>query len=133
MSRYCLDTSAYSHFRRGDTAVVELVARARWIGVSSIVLGELRCGFLMGRDRERNERRLGEFLDEPLVEVQVVDDEAATVYAEIIAALRKSGTPIPTNDAWIGALSMRDGATLLTYDSDFDKISGLSSVVLPVG
>ena len=42
MSRICLDTSAYSHFRRGEPRVVEYLDRADWIGVPSIVVGELR-------------------------------------------------------------------------------------------
>ncbi|HEY3567135.1 MAG TPA: hypothetical protein VGP73_04305 [Thermoanaerobaculia bacterium] len=46
MSRYCLDTSAYSHFKRGDPAVVDLIDRADWLGLPSIALGELWIGFL---------------------------------------------------------------------------------------
>ena len=48
MSRYCLDTSAYSHFKRGDPAVVDLIDRADWLGLPSIALGEIWIGFLLG-------------------------------------------------------------------------------------
>ncbi len=41
MSRFCLDTSAYSNFKRGDPAVVQLIDSADWLGMPSIVLGEL--------------------------------------------------------------------------------------------
>jgi hypothetical protein len=44
MSRYCLDTSAYSHFKRGHAPVVELVDQASWIGLSATVVGDSRSG-----------------------------------------------------------------------------------------
>ena len=40
MSRFCLDTSAYSHFKRGDERVVEIIDGAEWIGMPAIVLGD---------------------------------------------------------------------------------------------
>ncbi len=39
--RLCLDSSAYSHFKRGDPHVVDLIDRADWLGMPVIVLGEL--------------------------------------------------------------------------------------------
>ena len=52
---------AYGHFRRGDPAVVEIIGMARWIGVPSVVLGELRTGFSRGADAARNEDELRKF------------------------------------------------------------------------
>ena len=49
MSRYCLDTSAYSHILRGEEVVVAILHRAEWVGVPTVTLGELRTGFLLGR------------------------------------------------------------------------------------
>ena len=62
MSRYCLDTSAYSHFQRGDDRVIEILDRAEWLGVPVMTLGELRTGFLLGSQAEENESSLREFL-----------------------------------------------------------------------
>ncbi len=45
MTRLVLDTSAYSHFKRGDPEAVDALAHASWVGVPVIVLGELRAGF----------------------------------------------------------------------------------------
>ena len=130
MSRYCLDTSAYSHFKRGDPAVVELVDSAEWIGVSSVVVGELWLGFLQGDRLARNQAELAEFLAHPVVEELVVDREVARVYAEIALALRRAGTPLPTNDVWIAAAASRAGATVLTYDPHFTRIQRVGAVVL---
>ena len=131
MSRVCLDTSAYSHFRRGDASAVEIIGTARWIGVPTVVLGELRTGFLMGGQAARNEDELRRFLRHPLVEVLDVDDEAARIYAEIMVALRKAGTPVPTNDVWVAALAAREGAVVITYDEHFQLIHRVGSTILP--
>lgn len=130
MSRYCLDTSAYSHFKRNDARIVELVDRAAWIGVPAIALGELRTGFLLGNRRAQNEEALREFLDSPVVEELVADAEASRHYAEIVVDLRRAGTPIPTNDVWIAAIAAREGALVVTYDPHFERIARVGSVVL---
>ena len=131
MTRYCLDTSAYSQFKRGEPRVVELLDRADWIGVPSIVIGELWSGFLQGGQVDADEAELLEFLDNPIVEELPVDAEIGRIYAEIVVALRKAGTPLPTNDIWIAGCAARAGAPVLTYDSHFKAIERVGAVVLP--
>lgn len=130
MKRLCLDTSAYTHFRRNHAPVVKLVARAIWVGVPAVVLGELRHGFQQGARRDENEAALAAFLSEPVVHVQDIDDDAATSYAEIVSALKRAGSPVPTNDAWIAAVALRDGAGVATYDHDFARITMIRSEIL---
>src|SRR5215218_8906699 len=52
LSSFCLDTSAYSNFRRGNEEVAALLDRAEMVGVPTIALGELRTGFLLGSKRQ---------------------------------------------------------------------------------
>jgi len=130
LSRYCLDTSAYSHFKRGHPPVIELIDRASWLGMPSVVVGELWIGFLLGGRPERNQRELAEFLRNPVVEELAVDREVGQIYAEIVVALRKAGTPVPSNDVWIAATAARAGATVLTYDPHFSVIQRVGSLVL---
>jgi len=130
VSRICLDTSGYSHLLRGDPAVVDVVRSARWVGVPAVVLGELRVGFLLGRRADDNEAELAAFLAEPVVETLRVDDEAARHYAEIVVALRRARTPVPTNDVWIAALAAREGATVVTYDEHFAAIRRVGARIL---
>ena len=122
MSRICLDTSAYSHFRRGDGEAVGAIESARGVAVPAIVLGELRAGFRLGSRGDRNEADLRAFLNHPAVAILDVDDDAATQYAELIFDLRRAGRPLPTNDIWIAALAIRDGAAVLTYDKHFEQM-----------
>lgn len=131
MTRLVLDTSAYSHFRRGDDAVASLVTAASWIGMTATVLGELRAGFGLGKRRARNEDDLASFLSEPVVHVLEVDDEAAQIYAEIVIALRAAGTPLPTNDIWIAAVAAREGVHVVTYDAHFGLMARVGTHILP--
>jgi len=130
MSRLCLDTSAYSQFKRGHESAVEAITRARWIGVPTIVLGELHTGFALGSRKNENEAELQRFLDNTVVQVIDVDAEVAKVYSEILIDLRQQGTPIPTNDLWIAAVAAREGAPVLTYDLHFEHIRRIGVQIL---
>jgi tRNA(fMet)-specific endonuclease VapC len=132
LSRFCLDTSAYSQFKRGHPAVTELIDRAGWIGVPSIVIGELWVGFLLGGRANRNQSDLAEFLSNPVVEELPLDGEIGEIYGEIVVALRKAGTPVPSNDIWIAATAARTGAPVLTYDVHFAAIQRVRSLILQV-
>ena len=131
MSRLCLDTSAYSNFKRGDERSKELLDGAEWIGLPAIVVGELWTGFALGRRREENARELEEFMANAVVVELSVDSQVARIYGEIVADLHSAGTPVPTNDIWIAAVAARAGATVLTYDDHFEAISRVGSLVLP--
>jgi predicted nucleic acid-binding protein len=128
VTRLCLDTSAYSHFKRGDPRVVEILDRASWLGLPSVVLGELRTGFALGARAEENERELQRFIAHPVVTILDVDDPASRIYAEIVVALRAAGTPLPTNDLWIAAVAAREGASVLTFDRHFEAIGRVGVV-----
>lgn len=132
MSRYVVDTSAYSHFNRGDRQVVNLVDSALWLGMPSIVLGELEVGFLLGMPErlESNREALLEFLDNPVVDELGLDYEVSRAYAQIVVSLRQAGVKIPTNDIWIAAIAARHGATVLTYDTHFRAIDRVGSRIL---
>lgn len=132
MSAYCLDTSAYSNFRRGNTELTALLDRADLVGVPTVVLGELWTGFLAGGRRQRNESELDAFLANPVVRVLTIDAETSRQYAEIVIDLRKSGTPIPTNDVWIAATAARHGASVLTCDEHFQRIGRVGTVMVAV-
>lgn len=130
MSAYCLDTSAYSNFRRGNKEVAELLDRAELVGVPAVALGELRSGFLLGGRRKRNEAELDAFLDHPAVAILQVDAATSHHYAEMVADLRQAGRPLPTNDIWIAATAARHGTTILTCDAHFERISRVGAIVV---
>ena len=130
MSRYCLDTVAYSHFKRGEPRTTALLDRAEWIGVPVIVIGELCAGFAKGSKFQKNLDELDEFLALPVVETLPVDRQTAELFGEMIDGLRRIGRPIPVNDVWIAATCARAGATLLTWDAHFRLIPRVGTIVL---
>jgi tRNA(fMet)-specific endonuclease VapC len=130
VSRYCLDTVAYSHVKRGEQRITRLLDRAEWIGVPVIVIGELCAGFAKGSKRQKNLDELDEFLALPVVEPLRVDRSIAETFGEMIDELRRGGRPIPVNDVWIAATCARAGATLLTWDAHFRFIPRIATMLL---
>ena len=130
MKRILLDTSGYSAFLRDHDGVVRCVRRASEIKVNPIVLGELHAGFRRGSRLAENLGLLSEFLSSSRVEVLSLDDETAPRYAEVLDYLRRTGTPIPTNDIWIAACAMQHGLQVVTTDAHFSKVPQISVVVL---
>lgn len=129
MSRYCLDTVAYSHFKRGHRQIVDLLDRAEWIGVPTVVIGELCAGFAQGSRFHRNLAELDEFLSLPVVETLPIDRPTAEIFGELVADLRRKGRPLPVNDIWIAATCARAGATLTTWDAHFRFIPRIGSMI----
>ena len=131
MSRYCVDTSGYSFFQRGDEPVVELFDSAEWLGIPATVLGEIEVGFLLGNQSARNRQALDRFLDHPSVSEIPTNHRIGEIYAELLVALRRAGTPIPTNDIWIGAAAVVTGSTVVSYDAHFKQMPQVRSLILP--
>ncbi len=125
MRAVLLDTNAYTAFMLGAGEVVEVVAHAEKLFLTSIVLGELLGGFAAGTREPKNRSELARFLDSPRVEVLPVTAHTADSYALITVGLRRKGQPIPTNDLWIAASALEHGAALLTRDAHFAQIDGL--------
>lgn len=103
---------------------------AAWIGLPTVVIGELWAGFLQGESPDRNGAELAAFLDNPAVEEIAVDHGVSRLYAEVLVALRTRGTPLPTNDIWVAACAVRRGAPVLTFDSHFASIERVGSLIL---
>lgn len=126
MSAVALDTNVYSGFMRGMPAAVSALRAAREIHLPLIVLGELLAGFAAGTRPRKNREELAQFMASPRVSLLEPDERTARHYADIFAALRAAGTPIPTNDLWIAALARQHRVSLLTFDGHFAAVPGLS-------
>ena len=120
-----LDTNAYVALKRGHREVAEIVRESSELAFSVIVIGELMFGFRTGSRYRRNLKGLEAFLANDRVTVLPVSLTTADRFGRIVAALRKAGTPIPTNDIWIAAHAYESGAELITFDGHFSAVSGL--------
>ena len=120
-----LDTSAYVGFKRYAIEIVDFIVGAESILFSPIVLGELMFGFRHGTRFKENMDDLDRFLDHDAVDLLPIGKITSDRYSRIAAKLRQQGSPIPTNDIWIAAQAMEQGAELITSDRHFEKIAGL--------
>ncbi len=118
-----LDTNALSAFADGVSDLRPWVQQAQRLAIPVIVLGEYRFGVQQSRLRMQHEK----WLDENLVFHQILEVNADTAlhYADLRVELKRSGTPIPSNDMWIAALSRQHSMPVLSRDKHFDVIPGL--------
>ena len=121
-----LDTNRLSDALAEDEMVLDRLEEAEEIHVPVIALGEIRSGFVGGKRRAQNETRLQWFLSQDGVYVAVLDGPVSHRYADIHQALRRRGTPIPTNDLWIAAIALENGLALFTRDTHFAEVPGLA-------
>ena len=49
--------------------------------------------------------------------------------AEIRLELKRLGSPVPPNDAWIAALARQHGLAVLSNDGRFDSVRGVRRIV----
>jgi len=121
-----LDTNGLSALAHGESALEPILRDATEVAVPVIVLGEYRYGIGQSRDRQKYEQ----WLDESLGNFRIldVDEETAASYARVRMELKKAGTPIPSNDAWIAALCRQHKNSLLSRDRHFDLVAGIQRI-----
>ncbi len=126
-----LDTNVYSDYAEGVPETVDLMAtQGEQIYLPSVVLGELHFGFMKGKRRAFNEKKLQQFTAILNVEVINVNADVARKYAVIYLSLQRKGTKIPINDVWIAASCMEVGGTLLTRDKHFEVVDQIETIIL---
>lgn len=129
MKSAVVDTNILSDLFRGEPAVRDFLRGFEFIYVPVTVLGELLFGFVLGCREAENRRRLDQFLSQQSVELLPVSSYMAEYYAVLMAALRKNGTPLPTNDVWIAAAACAEKVPLISRDRHFTKINGLQLII----
>lgn len=106
--------------------MVQALRSAHEIHLPLIVLAELLAGFAAGARTGQNRDELAQFMASPRVHLLKPDEKTAHHYAEVYAALRKIGAPIPTNDLWIAALARQHRLPLFSFDAHFAAVPGLA-------
>jgi tRNA(fMet)-specific endonuclease VapC len=123
---YLVDSTIVIDYLRGRKEVVELLnplLDEQEAATSLIVYAEVLEG-LVFRSNKADMRREFEavigamFLSPP-------DQIIAERFADIRAHLRTIGQLLPDHDMWIAATALSCGATIITDDSDFDRIPKL--------
>ncbi len=119
-----LDTNiVIAVLRQEDAALARLQDSVGSFFVSVITLGELRFGARKSGRVEDNLRRVEDFAAES--NILDCDEETSRRYGEVKDGLRRKGRPIPENDIWIAATTLRHDLVLITRDSHFEHVEGL--------
>ena len=118
-----LDTNALSAFVDGEPSVGDILGHHARAALPVIVLGEFRYGIAQSRHRAQYEGWLAAHL--PDFEVLSITDETASAYAALRLGLKRAGRRIPANHAWIAALALQHGLTVLSRDEHFDAVANL--------
>ncbi len=121
-----LDTNALSAWAEGLPSVDAPLRAAGRLVIPSVVLGEYYFGIRQSSQRRRYEDWLRRYL--PLASIAVVNHATAGIYAEVRLALKRAGTPIPSNDAWIAALARQHALPVLSNDAHFDAVDGVQRI-----
>lgn len=119
-----IDTNGLSALADGEPALAPILRKATQIAIPVIVLGEYRYGIALSRNRAHYEEWLTEYL--PTFWIVEVDERTTVFYSAVRIELRKAGTPIPSNDAWIAALCRQHDLPLLSRDLHFDVVDGIT-------
>lgn len=121
-----LDTNALSAYVDGMPVVVGLVTGAESLEIPVIALGEYRFGIASSTHRGNYEEWLTRFLT--VCRILHITEETARAYAHLRSELKQAGTPIPSNDLWIAALSREHSLPVLSRDRHFDRVKRLHRV-----
>lgn len=120
-----LDTNSYTAFFKKVFQVKQEIDKASIVFISAVSVGELMFGFKKGNREGSNLRDLSDFLDNKKVRLLPITLKTAELYGKVKYKLKRKGTPIPDNDAWIAASALETKSTLVTFDRHFLKVSGL--------
>jgi tRNA(fMet)-specific endonuclease VapC len=121
-----VDTNGLSAWWLNEPSFIRHIEHADRLCVPVPALAEFRFGILKSRFRER----MTAWLDDALTTttVLVADEITTRHYAEIRLQLATAGTPIPMNDLWIAAIARQHKLPVLSRDTHFDHVSGLTRV-----
>ena len=124
--RFLVDANVLSEPTRAapDQGVIAWLRRnERDLAVDPVILGEIRFGILLlpaGRKRSGLER----WFDTGVTRIHCLPWEASTGlrWAQLLAALRRSGRSMPVKDSLIAATALAHGLAMVTRNRiDFEK------------
>ena len=121
-----LDTNALSAWAKRDEKLLAILPPPSRLLLPVIVIGEYMYG--IERSTQRNDLRV--WLDRAVRSLRVAPITLATadVYASLRALLHRKGRPIPANDLWIASLALQHHVPVITRDSHFDAVDGLTRI-----
>ena len=121
-----LDTTAVSALSFEDADLMAVLGASLRHHLPVIVIGEYEFGLAGSKRHKELKAWFALLISECLV--LTLDRESAGIYGTICAALKRSGTPIPSNDIWIAALAVQHSLPVVSQDRHFDLVPNLQRV-----
>ena len=126
---YLLDTNILSDMMRNPAGVAaQRVLTSSAQGSNAMVCTSIivQCELLFGLRKRSNPRWLAQYqwVMAP-INVLPLESGAADYYAQLRTHLEQQGTPIGSNDTFIAAHALSLDATLVTADTEFNRVPGL--------
>ena len=121
---YLLDSNIIIDIFRGKAETIRRVKKIKVIYIPVIAVGELYYG---ANKSNQTQKRILEIEQlERSVIILDITKATARIYGEIKDKLRIKGKMIPENDIWIAAITKEHSLTLLTRDSHFKNVDGIT-------
>ena len=127
---FLLDTNAFSDLMRKHSKLdvrMSSLPAADQVVICPIVRGEIRYGLEQipqSRRRQDLENQAAPLL--AIIPCESIPEAAGDHYARIKLTRQQRGLILDENDLWIAATAMALGAVLISRDSDFQKVDGLT-------
>jgi len=142
---YLLDTNACSRVIQGDSTVINRIVEVGEAQVATcvIVQAELLYMAYNSGQKARNLAQVKVFLED--INVYFIDEETADIYAQFKAEILERFGPqeknkrrktrienlgIGENDLWIAAIALRNQLTIVSRDSDFQRMQAVKPFAL---
>lgn len=127
---FLLDTTAFSDLMREhskiDAHMASLSPTDR-AAICSVVRGEIRYGIeRLPQSKRRQELEVKAAKLFAVLPCESVPEAAGDYYARIKLTRQQKGLTLDENDLWIAATTLALGAVLISRDSDFQQIEGLT-------
>jgi tRNA(fMet)-specific endonuclease VapC len=121
-----LDTNAISAWWQAQASLLIILQQTTRLHLPVPALAE----FIFGIHKSDRRPRMAAWLLEArqVAPVLPVDETTAEIYASIRHQLESAGTPIPMNDLWIAAIARQHDLPVISRDTHFDHVHGLTRV-----
>jgi toxin FitB len=129
---FLLDSNAFSDLMRKHPRV-EAQLNARSLDDRVVICPTVRGEILYGLGRLPDGRRREDLRKQAAalfgsIPCEPTPESAGDAYANIKRTRQQQGLPLDENDLWIAATASALGATLVTRDTDFSSVGGVSTV-----
>ena len=122
-----LDTTVLVDAERGGDALVEVIDDGDDVAVAAVTVAELKVGVRLAKGRRRNKRE--RFVEAILdaVSIEPYDLDVADAHADLLAHVRRTGTPRGAHDLIIAATARAQNRQVVSTDQRaFAELPGVS-------